>query len=46
MPLNNFRHFRGKSGSNCKRKRKSTRKQRQLNRGTKRNKYANESNLI
>jgi hypothetical protein len=40
MPLNNFNHFRGKSGSKCKRKHKSTRKQRHLNRGTKRNKYA------
>jgi hypothetical protein len=34
-----FMHFKGKSGSNTKRKRKSSRKQRRLKRGTKINKY-------
>lgn len=35
----NINHFTGKSGSNTKRKNKTTRKQRRLKRGTHVNKY-------
>lgn len=35
----NLQHFRGKSSSKCKKKRKSTHKQRQAKKGSGRNKY-------
>lgn len=44
MPGHNHNHFKGKSGSDCKKKRGSTRKQRRLNRNTHVNKYSKEEN--